>query len=71
MKKETHCMSWYNKSQQVDINGEVYPCFLFLESGMKWDGDYTKIHKQEYDVCKWCNKTVRDISYEKGLQYIL
>jgi MoaA/NifB/PqqE/SkfB family radical SAM enzyme len=71
MKKETHCMSWYNKSQQIDINGDVYPCFLYLESGMKWDGDYTDIHAQKHDICKWCNTTVRKISYEKGLQYVL
>ncbi len=71
MKKATHCMSWYNKSQQIDINGEVYPCFLFLESGKKWDGDYTKIHEQKHDICKWCNTTVREICYDKGLQYVL
>jgi MoaA/NifB/PqqE/SkfB family radical SAM enzyme len=69
--KKTHCMSWYNRSRQVDIDGNIYPCFLFLESGMKWDGDYEKIHNQKYDICKWCNTTVRKISYEKGLQYVL
>lgn len=73
LSKKTLCKSWENKSQQVDINGNVYPCYLFLEAsiGKLWDQDYEKIHNLEYDVCKFCEKNVMKMCMEKGLEYII
>lgn len=67
------CMSWENKSQQIDINGQVYPCYLFLEAsrGQPWDGDYNAILRLEHDVCKFCDRAVIDVCNKKDLRYII
>lgn len=73
IKGKAYCMSWENKSQQVDIDGKVYPCYLFLEAskGEEWDGDYNKILNMEYDVCKYCDRAVVDLCNKKDLRYII
>lgn len=73
VKGKAFCMSWENKSQQVDIDGKIYPCYLFLEAseGKPWDGDYKKILNMEYDVCKYCERSVIDLCNKKDLRYII
>jgi len=73
LSKKSYCKSWEHKSQQVDINGKVYPCYLFLEANghKSFDGDYKKILNQHYDVCKFCEKNVMNLCMEKNLEYII
>jgi MoaA/NifB/PqqE/SkfB family radical SAM enzyme len=73
VKGKAYCMSWENKSQQVDIDGKVYPCYLFLEAskGKEWDGNYEKILNMEYEVCKYCDRAVIDLCDRKDLRYII
>ncbi len=73
VKGKAYCMSWENKSQQVDIDGKIYPCYLFLEDskGKPWDGDYNKILNMQYDVCKYCDRAVIDLCNKKDLRYII
>lgn len=73
MRREAWCKSWENRSQQIDINGNIYPCYLFLEAskGAEWDGDYSKILKMEYEVCKYCDNCVVSLCKEKDLHYII
>jgi MoaA/NifB/PqqE/SkfB family radical SAM enzyme len=73
IKGKAYCMSWENKSQQVDIDGKVYPCYLFLEAsgGKPWDGDYEKILNMQYDVCKYCDRAVIELCNKKDLRYII
>jgi MoaA/NifB/PqqE/SkfB family radical SAM enzyme len=73
IKGKAHCKSWESKSQQIDIHGNVYPCYLFLEAskGQPWDGDYNKILNMEYEVCKYCERCVVDLCDEKDLHYII
>lgn len=73
IKGRAYCMSWENKSQQIDINGKVYPCYLFLEAsgGEEWDGDYDRILNMDYDVCKYCDRAVVDLCNKKDLRYII
>ena len=73
IKGKAYCMSWENKSQQIDIDGKVYPCYLFLEAskGEPWDGDYNKILNMQYDVCKYCDRAVIDLCNKKDLRYII
>lgn len=73
VKGKPWCMSWENKSQQIDINGKVYPCYLFLEASMgkDWDGDYDKILNMQYSVCKFCDRAVIDICNKKDIRYII
>jgi sulfatase maturation enzyme AslB (radical SAM superfamily) len=73
IKGKAHCMSWENKSQQVDVEGKVYPCYLFLEAsgGEPWDGDYDKILNMQYEVCKHCDRAVIELCDAKDLRYII
>jgi len=73
VKGKAYCMSWENKSQQIDIDGKVYPCYLFLEAsnGKPWDGDYEKILNMQYDVCKYCDRAVIELCNKKNLRYII
>lgn len=73
VKGKAYCMSWENQSQQVDIDGKVYPCYLFLEAskGKAWDGDYDKILNMQYDVCKYCDRAVIELCDKKDLRYII
>jgi MoaA/NifB/PqqE/SkfB family radical SAM enzyme len=73
VKGKAYCMSWENKSQQVDIDGKIYPCYLFLESsgGKPWDGDYEKILNMQYEVCKYCDRSVIELCNKKDLRYII
>jgi hypothetical protein len=66
-------MSWEKRSQQIDIDGKVYPCYLFLEAsnGKEWDGDYDKILNMQYEVCKYCDRAVIDLCDKKDLRYII
>lgn len=69
----SYCKSWEHKSQQVDINGNIYPCYLYLEQmgDKKWDGDYEKVLSQQYNVCRYCEKNVMKLCMKKGLEYII
>ncbi len=59
-KSETICQSINEKSIQLDINGNIYPCYLFLEAskGEKWDQDYDSIKKSKDEVCRFCQEHV-------------
>jgi MoaA/NifB/PqqE/SkfB family radical SAM enzyme len=73
VKGRAWCMSWEHQSQQIDIDGKVYPCYLFLEAskGKEWDGDYDKILNMQYEVCKYCDRAVIDLCDKKDLRYII
>jgi MoaA/NifB/PqqE/SkfB family radical SAM enzyme len=73
VKGRAYCMSWENKSQQIDIDGKVYPCYLFLEAsaGKPWDGDYQKILNMQHEVCKYCDRAVIELCDKKDLRYII
>lgn len=68
-----NCMSWEKRSQQIDVNGNVYPCYLFLEAskGELWDGDYDKILNMSYSVCRFCDRAVTELCDRKDLRYII
>lgn len=70
---KAHCMSWEKKSQQVDIDGKIYPCYLFLEAsgGKPWDGDYNPILNMEYEVCQYCDRAVIELCEKNDLRYII
>jgi MoaA/NifB/PqqE/SkfB family radical SAM enzyme len=73
VKGKAYCMSWENQSQQIDIDGKVYPCYLFLEAsgGKPWDGDYKKILNMEYEVCQYCDRAVIELCDKNDLRYII
>lgn len=73
MKLKTSCMSINNKSIQIDINGNIYPCYLFLEAskGEKWDMDYTRIQQLQDEVCKFCESSVQEYCRKNEMEYVI
>ena len=73
VKGKAKCMSIEKNLIQIDVNGKVYPCYLFLEAsgGEPWDGDYNRIEGMEYEVCKYCDRAIIDICDSKDLRYII
>ena len=66
------CMAFNEKSLQIDINGKIYPCYLFLEAsnGKIWNQNWDEILCGKYEVCKFCNTTIKAIT-EKDMHYII
>ena len=66
------CMAYENKSLQIDINGNIYPCYLFLEAsnGKLWDKNWEPILNGKYEVCKFCHKNIKALT-EKEMHYII
>lgn len=58
---ETHyksaCMCKENHRFQMDVFGNIYPCYLFLESmnGSVWSGDYDDIEYVNHKCCRFCD----------------
>ncbi len=69
----TNCKSLEDKSQIMDVQGRIYPCYLYMEAmnGEDWDGDYEKIKNLEKDVCKFCEKNVVRLLENADLTYII
>lgn len=57
---EMMCQASKDKAIQIDVYGQVYPCYLFLEAseGKPWDGDWGKIRECSYEVCQFCQKHI-------------
>lgn len=73
LSKERTCKAYNEKRNQIDINGNVYPCYLFLEAskGKLWDQDWNKILNSEYEVCKFCDKDIVKLCDDKDLDFII
>ena len=73
LSKEATCKAFNENRLQIDINGDEYPCYLFLEAsrGKKWDGDWEKILAMKYECCKFCEKSIVKICDDKDLDYII
>jgi organic radical activating enzyme len=71
--KPRTCKSLNDKSQIIDVYGNVYPCYIFMEAqnGKLWDGDYKKILDGKYDVCKFCEKGIVKMLESADLTYII
>ena len=67
------CMSMRNSRIQIDAFGNIYPCYLFLESsnGNPWDMDMSKIQNLSYDCCKYCDRVVQMYAKKHRLEYII
>ena len=66
------CIAYHEGSVQIDINGNIYPCYLFLEAsnGKTWNKNWNEILCGKYEVCKFCNSTIKAIT-EKDMHYII
>lgn len=67
------CQSIEHHRQQIDVYGNIYPCYLYLESmnGQKWDDDYEKVVDLSNPCCKFCESHVCSLCRAYGLDYII
>ena len=67
------CQSIEFKRQQIDVFGNVYPCYLFLEheNGKSWNYSYEDITNMKYDCCKFCSSIVKKCCKQNNLEYII
>ena len=70
---KANCQSIEFKRQQIDVFGNVYPCYLFLEyeNGKSWNYSYEDITNMKYDCCKFCNSIVKKCCKQNNLEYII
>jgi len=71
--KRVWCKAYEEGRLQIDIKGNEYPCYLFLEAsgGKEWDKDWSKIHSLQYECCKFCEESVVQLCDELNLDYII
>ena len=62
----------YNKVQ-VDVYGNVYPCYLYLEAskGRLWNRNYSDIINGKCSVCKYCSAPIKRYLVKHGLEDIV
>ncbi len=67
------CQSIKYHRQQIDVFGNVYPCYLFLEySNLNlWNADYTDIINMQHSCCKFCEKQIVKLCTASKLDYII
>ena len=72
-KSKANCKAQNWKRVQVDINGNIYPCYLFLEAskGTLWDNNWESINNLKYDCCKFCEKTVQQYCLSNNISSII
>lgn len=69
----TNCKAQQWKRVQINIDGEIYPCYLFLEAskGINWDKDWQKINNLKYECCKFCQKNVLNYCLQNNISSII
>ena len=71
--KRTWCKAFHEGRIQIDIHGNEYPCYLFLEAsgGKVWDGNWEDIFNLKYECCKFCEESVVKLCNELDLDYVI
>lgn len=64
-----NCMSLKNKSLQIDINGNIFPCYMYLENNNTWDKNYSSIINNP--SCNLCKKNVSVLISNTHSNYII
>ena len=64
-----NCMSLQNKSLQIDINGKIFPCYLYLENNITWNNNYSSIINNP--SCNLCKKNVSVLITSTKSNYII
>lgn len=67
------CQSIEFNRLQIDVFGNLYPCYLFLESsnGKQWNKQYSSIINLHYDCCKFCSSVIKKYCKSHNLEYII
>lgn len=73
-RKQTYeCICINRHRYQIDVFGNIYPCYLFLEhlNGIKWNQNLNELKYVNYDCCKFCEKIAKLFSKKHNLDYII
>jgi organic radical activating enzyme len=62
------CKSFETKFSYIDVDGNMYPCFLYNMYKGKWDGSYDDILEYKYDFCYECEKLTCDLLNKNELE---
>ena len=74
------CIAKEDSTSQININGEILPCYLFTErfspnteenNKIRKTWSYDNITSGKYDCCKFCDKNIRGLLHSLDLRYII
>ena len=67
------CQAYLGRWCQIDIYGNIYPCYFFLEEsqGKLWNGNWREIRNGKYHECRFCKTYIRKFINENDLSYII
>ena len=74
------CIAKEDSTNQINLQGEILPCYLFTEryapetslnKTIRKTWSYQKIDAGKYDCCKFCDKSIRGLLQTLDLRYII
>ena len=74
------CIAKEDATNQINLKGEILPCYLFTETyspetslnkTIRKTWSYQKIESGKYDCCKFCDKNIRNLLHTLDLRYII
>lgn len=74
------CIAKEDCTNQINLQGEILPCYLFTEryspetslnKTIRKTWSYQKIEAGKYDCCKFCDKSIRGLLQTLDLRYII
>lgn len=74
------CIAKEDRTNQINLQGEILPCYLFTEryapetslnKTIRKTWSYQKIEAGKYDCCKFCDKSIRGLLQTLDLRYII
>ena len=70
---KTDCMCLRYNRYQIDVFGNIYPCYLFLEysNGNIWDQNTEELKFVNHECCKFCEKYCQMYANRYSLDYII
>lgn len=75
-----NCIAKEDSTNQINLQGEILPCYLFTEryhpetslnKTIRKTWSYQKIEAGKYDCCKFCDKSIRGLLHTLDLRYII
>ena len=65
------CKSFINHWGQLDVYGNLYPCYLALEAQIPVNWNYENIQNFEFDCCRFCAVQVSKYCEANDIEYII
>lgn len=74
------CIAKEDSTNQINLQGEILPCYLFTEyyspetslnKTIRKTWSYSKISNGKYPCCKYCDKNIRGLLHSLDLRYII